>query len=63
MKERHKAGQLATINGKLYQFKKSDAFCKGCALNSITLCPNIADTRFRRKMFRCYHDGLILVKL
>lgn len=63
MKSSHKAGQLMTMNGKLYQFKKSTDICMGCALNSINLCPNITDRRFTTNPFRCYQDGLILVKL
>lgn len=63
MKKDHKAGQLATINGKLYQFKKATDVCKGCSLDHILLCPNILDRRSETERLDCISNGLILKKL
>lgn len=63
MKKTHKAGQLFTINGKLYQFKKATDGCKGCSLNEICLCLNIVDRRYSNDLLDCLYNGLILVKL
>jgi len=59
----HKAGQLFTYNKRLYQFKKATDMCKGCSLDSITMCPNIQDRRFDVTDLDCLRNGLILIRL
>lgn len=58
-----KPGQIAYINGIPYRAKKRTLGCKGCALDSINLCPNITDKRYEtEKPLKCDEGDFILVK-
>ena len=58
-----KPGQFANFNGILYRAKKRVDGCKGCDLDSITLCPCIVDHRHEEPKYNCALLDIIFKKV
>ena len=58
-----KPGQFATINGTVYRAKKRSDGCKGCDLDSLTLCPCIVDRRHEEPKYNCALSDIIFKKV
>lgn len=56
-------GQLCTINQVVYRACKRTKGCTGCSLNSLTMCPNIVDSRNGQRKVNCAMTNIILKKL
>ena len=59
----YKPGQFYCLNDVLYPAKRRTDGCKGCALNDLSMCPNIVDSRFGTKPLGCSLDDIIFVRV